>query len=166
GGSAVDDDVGNGFGQAGLVFAADDGSFANGWVSDEGAFNFGGAKPAAVDFEEVVGTAGVPEVAIFVLIILVAGAEPRAVEDGFAALVLIPVPGADGVAFHEQVADFIGPNHLAVFIDDFGFVSRNELAAGARPDFAGAIGDNHLKGFRRAERVENLDAKALLESCK
>ena len=52
-----------------------------------------------MDLEEIVGAAGIPEESILILAIFVAGAEPLADESVFCFLWLIPVTGAEGIAF-------------------------------------------------------------------
>src|SRR5207249_4723368 len=129
------------------IFAADDGGFANRGMRDKSAFHFRRAEPPAVDFEEIVGAARVPEVAVFILVVLVAGAEPGPDERGFGSLVLIPIARADGIAFDEEITVLMGTDCVALFLDDLGFGTGNGLAAGAGSRLAWASGNDHLQGF-------------------
>ncbi len=117
-----------------------------------------------MDFEEIVGAAGVPEEAVLVLAIFVSGAEPLIDESGFCFFGLIPVSGAEGIAFYPEIADFVGGGGIAGFIGDFRFKTGEDFAAGAGLYFAGTIGDDHMQAFRGAEGVEDFDAEAFAEA--
>jgi DNA-directed RNA polymerase specialized sigma24 family protein len=54
----------------------------------------------------------------------------------------------------------------AFVINDACVVPRNQLAARPRPHVAGSVGDEHMQALGRANRIENLDAEALLEPAK
>ena len=53
-----------------------------------------------------------------------------------------------------------------MLIDELCFVAGNDFSARAGLGFAGAVGDHHLQSFRRAERIENFDAKPLFKAMK
>src|SRR3954469_16880767 len=111
-------DVRRWFCQASFVVAGDYGGFVNGGMGHQGALDLGGAQPAAIYFEEVVGAAGVPKIAVAILTVLVSGAGPLADESVFGFFVLIPVPGAGGVAAEEEIADFFRSDIVSVLVDD------------------------------------------------
>ena len=96
-----------------VIFAGHDGGFADRRMRDQCALDFRGAQPEAVYFEKIVGAAGVPEVAFFILKILVAGAEPIADKSFLGFFVFVPVAGARGITFDKQIADFVGAAHIA-----------------------------------------------------
>ena len=106
-----------------------------------------------MDFEKIVGAAGVPEEAVLVLAIFVSGAEPLIDESGFCFFGLIPVAGAKRIALHPEIADFVGGGGIAGFVGDSCFEAGKDFAAGARFYFAGTIGDDHVQAFRRAKGV-------------
>src|SRR5258706_3512683 len=133
-------------------------------MRDQGAFDFGGAEPEAVDFEEIVGTAGRPQKSVFILTIFVAGAEPVVDEGVFCFFGLIPVAGAEGIALDPEVADLIGGDGLAGFVGDFRFESGKDFAAGAGFYFAGPVGGDHVEAFGGTERVEDFDVEALTKA--
>src|SRR5580704_14352954 len=135
-------------------------------MRDQDTFNFRGTQPKTVDFENVVGAAGIPEEAFFVLVVFVAGAKPIAYKSLLGFFVFVPVAGTSRVAFDEEIADFVGRDGVSIFVDDFGFVAGDYFPTGAGLGLAGAIGDDHLQSFRGAERIENFDAKALFEAVK
>lgn len=153
-----------GLGEAVVIFAGDYGGFADGGVSDQGAFDLGGTEPEAVDFEEIISAAGIPKVALFILKIFVSGMEPAANKSFFCFFVLVPVAGTGRVALDEQIADFVERDVVAALIDEPRLVARNDFAARAGFRFAGTIGDDHLQRFGRAERIENFDAEAFFEA--
>ena len=83
-----------------------------------------------MDFEEIIGAAGVPEEAVLVLAIFVAGAKPFVYEGGFCFFGLIPVAGAKRIALHPEVADFVCGRRVAGFVGDFCFEAGKDFAAG------------------------------------
>src|SRR5919109_4521457 len=106
-------------------------------MRNQRALNFGGTNPAAVYLEQIIGAAGVPQVAAFVLIILVSGSEPVAQNRVFGFLVLIPVAGASGVRLHQQAADFAARNIAILIVNDSCFQSGEYLPARSRTHLAG-----------------------------
>ena len=84
-----------------------------------------------MDFEEIIGAAGVPEKPVFVLAIFVAGVKPFVYEGGFCFFGLVPIGGAEGVTFYPEVADFVCGRGVAGFVGDFCFEARKDFAAGA-----------------------------------
>ena len=117
-----------------------------------------------MDFEEIVGPAGVPEKSILILTIFVAGAEPLVDERALCFLGLIPVAGAEGIALDPEVADLVGSSGAAGFIGDFRFEAGKDFAAGAGSYFAGAIGGDHVEAFGGTEGVEDFDVEALAKA--
>ncbi len=105
-----------------------------------------------------------PEVAVLILIILIAGAEPVAYERLFRFFVLIPVAGTDGISTDPQIANLIRRDGISVVVDNFRIVIRERFAAGARSGLAGTVGNYHVQAFRGAQGIENLDTEALLET--
>src|SRR5216684_860118 len=131
------DDVGGGLGQAGFVIAGNHCSFQDRGMSNERTFHLRGAQPESVDFEEVVGSAGVPEVTVLILIILIAGSEPLAHERLFRFFVLIPVAGADGISADPQIANLIRSDGVSVVVDNFRVITGEHFAARASSNLAG-----------------------------
>jgi len=117
-----------------------------------------------VDLEGVVGAAGVPEKSVSILTIFVASTKPLVDESGLCFFGLIPIAGTEGIAFHPEVADFVGSGHAAGFVRNLRFKSRKDFAAGARPYCAGPIGNDHVKAFGGTESVEDFHAEALTEA--
>src|SRR2546426_8167535 len=62
------------------VFLADDGDFQHGRVLDQRGLDLDRRDPDTADLQHVIGAAGVPEVTVLVLPILVAGLDPRTEE--------------------------------------------------------------------------------------
>src|SRR5690348_15291706 len=97
----------------------------------ETIFDFDWADPDGADLEHVVGAAGVPVIAVGILPVLVAGADPVALDHVFSFLVLVPIAGANRVAADEKVSDFALRHRIVFFVNDAGVTSGNDLAAGA-----------------------------------
>ena len=87
-----------------------------------------------------------------------------ALEGIFRLFVLVPVQGARRVSFDKQVADYARLHRLSVFIQDFSFITGNDLTAGAGPHCTGPVRDEHVQDFGRADGVEYLDAKPIFEA--
>ena len=86
-------DPGDGLGEAVLVLMHDDGDFSDGFVFEQDVFNLHRADPDATNLEHVVGAAGEPVVSVLILIKLIAGAKPVAMDGLLRALVPVPVGG-------------------------------------------------------------------------
>src|SRR5262249_44322850 len=124
------------------------------------------AYPHAFDLHHVVGAADVPVIAIAIAVILIACAQPVALDGFFRLLVLIPVSSANRIAFNEQIADFAVGNRLSCLVDYASLVTVEDLPARAGPGGAGTVGDEHVQSFSRADRVQDFDAKPFLEALK
>src|SRR5712691_9884092 len=157
-------DVGGGLGQAGFIITGNHRGFQDRGMGNERTFHLRGAQPESVDLEEVVRSAGVPEVTVLILIILIAGSEPLAHERLFRFFVLIPVAGADGISADPQIANLIRSDGVSVVVDNFRVITGEHFAARASSNLAGAVGNDHVQAFRGAKRIENLDTEALLET--
>ena len=129
---------------------ADDRGLGDGFVGDEGAFDFGGAEAVAADVEDVVHAAGDPEVAVLVA----AGAVAAEVHAGDVAPVglLVALRVAEDAAEHrrprladDEQARLALRNFLAVAVDDGGVDAED----GER----GAAGDGGRGARQRAEHV-------------
>src|SRR6185437_8109204 len=132
-----------------MVLAADNGGLTHDRVFDKSVFEFDGAYPETVDLEHIVGAPGIPEVPILILVILIPGVEPVALESILALFMLVPIAGTDGVALDEQVADFADGNRTAMLVHQAGLAAGNNLAAGAGANCARAVSDEHVQGFGR-----------------
>ena len=80
---------------------------------DQAVLDFDRADPDAADLEHVVAAPGVPEEAVGVLPVSVAGPDPAPLDRVAGLVVLVPVAGARGVAPHEQVADVADVDRLS-----------------------------------------------------
>lgn len=151
-------------GEAMWVRLRGDGDFGDGFVLEQQIFNFHRADPNAAHLEHVVGAAGEPVVAVLILIKLIAGAKPVAVDGLLGAFVTVPVSGARGVAFEPKGSDFAGGNGMAVLIEDFRVVAGDEAATGAVAHITGRIGNEDVQGFGGPDAVENIEAEAFREA--
>src|SRR3989454_11998107 len=80
--------------------------------------------PDPADFQHVVRAAAVPEVAVLVLVVLVARLDPRAEERLFGLLVLVPVVRHRGVALDTEVADLRSEEHTSELQSPCNLVCR------------------------------------------
>src|SRR5262249_50301717 len=102
------------------------------------AFDFYRRDPLARDAEHVVGPAGVPEVAVVVHRVFVAGEEPAASHAIGGEVAAIPVAGGSASAGDEQIADDAAGDIGPFGIGDPDFVARDGLARAAWLDSTGA----------------------------
>src|SRR5262249_10461636 len=123
------DDAGRRLQQLIAVFPANDGGFLDRRMFDQHALNLYWTDPYAAALQHVVGASGIPEEAVGILVILVAGADPVAFDGVLGALVLVPVEGTGAVGFHQKIADIALLHGLIIFIDDASFVAGDDLAA-------------------------------------
>src|SRR5580698_6429879 len=133
---------------------------------EEFILDFNRADPGSADFQHVIGAAAVPEVSVGILIIAVAGAKPIAGDGVFGFFVLVPIASARGVGLDDEVPHRSGRDGLIIFIDDAGFESWNDGAAGTRLHGAGTVRDEHVKSFSGTDGIENLHPETLFEAMK
>src|SRR5262249_33148944 len=69
--AAVHDNIGNRFGQAGVIFSTDDRGLQNSRVGNQRTLHLRWAEPTAVDLEKIVRAAGIPKISVLVLVIFV-----------------------------------------------------------------------------------------------
>src|SRR5204862_4359346 len=117
--------------------------------------------PDPADFQHVVRAAAVPEVAILVLVVLVARLDPRAEERLFGLLVLVPVVRHRGVALDTEVADLALRHGAPLVVHDGELVARHGKPRGAGARRARTVRDEAVAALRRAEPVDARDAQAL-----
>src|SRR5215469_1464319 len=123
------------------IRAEDDGNFLYRGMLAEDALNLDRADPHPADFQHVIGTSRVPEIAIGVLIIFVACAQPGAGDGSFGLFVLVPVISTGRVGFYNQVADLTDGHRLIVVVDDLGLEARNYFAAGTGAHCTRGVGN-------------------------
>jgi hypothetical protein len=73
------------------IVAADHRAFLHGFVIDQHALDFHGTDPDAAGLQHVVAAAAVPVIPVGVAVVLVAGADPFALDRRLGLLVLVPV---------------------------------------------------------------------------
>src|SRR5205085_2473342 len=77
---------------------------------------------------------------------------------------LVPIRGTRGVTADPQIANLADGDGSAGVVENARGVSRNDFAARAGPHRAGTVGDEHVKAFGGADRVEDFDAEAVAEA--
>src|SRR5579859_370151 len=89
-------------------------------------------NPLPADFEHVVRAPAVPEIAVLVLVIFVAGLNPGAENRILRALVLIPVLRAGAIAGDEEVTNLALRHLLALLVHNARLITRHERTGAAR----------------------------------
>src|SRR5262245_2714074 len=133
----------------------------HGGMAHQRRFHLDGRDPDAADLQHVIGASAVPEVAVLVLVILVARLDPCAEERLLGLVVLVPVVRHRGVAFDAQVADLAARDRPALVVDDRELVAGYGQArrAGARPPRA--VRDEDVPDLSGANAVDDLHAEPL-----
>src|SRR5580704_7751118 len=109
--------------EAGLFFKRDDGSFQDARVFDERALHFDWRHPLARDSKHVVGSTGVPIVAILVDGELIACKEPAPAHAILGQSRTIPVAWRSAGAGHHQISDAAGWHWLTCMVDQRKFIA-------------------------------------------
>src|ERR1700687_4385182 len=94
---------------------------------DQRVLDFHRADPDTTDLEHVVAAAGVPQEPVGVGGVLVAGADPVALDGVPGLVMLVPIGGAGRIAFDQQVANLTRGYRLPVVIDDLRLIPRDGL---------------------------------------
>lgn len=145
-----------------LVLGADDRGLEHGFVRDERGLDLDRRHPDAAHLEHVVRAAAVGVVAVLVEGVLVAAARPGAMEGVLGLLALVPVHERRGRAADLELAELarLGDD-VALVIEEAHLVAGNRLAGRAVAHLAGAIGEEDVQHFGRADAVQDLDPGAL-----
>src|SRR5882724_9253981 len=159
-------DAGNRLGQFVCVLAEDHRRFLHGGMLDQHALNLNGADPHAAHFQHVVGSSRVPKISVFILIVLVAGSDPMALNCVFSLLMLIPIVSTGRVGLNQKIADFALHNRPVVVVHDSGLEPGNNLSTGARSRSRRDIGDDHVQRFGRADGIQDFHSESLFEAMK
>src|SRR5579875_131951 len=137
-------------------------SFEYSRMGDQRCLYLDRRNPLPADLEHIIGASAVPVVALFVLVILIAGMNPVTVDHIFGLLMLVPVVRGGAVPLDQQVADFTLRYGLAFFIGDDGLIARHELTGTARLYLANAIADEDMQDFGAADAIQDIDVKFFL----
>src|SRR5262245_3554864 len=146
-----------------VILPADDAAFEDGGMRDERVLDLDRTHPQTTHLQHVVGTARVPEVALLVLGVLVAGPEPTPFHRVLRLLVLIPVTGADRIPLNPKIPNLPDRHRLTGIVEHPRAVTFDNQAARTRTDVARPVRDEHVPGFRGSDAVQDVDAEAVLE---
>src|SRR6478672_1593893 len=111
------------------ILVADNAALEHRLVRGQRVLDLYWTHPQTADLEHVVRPARVPEVTVGVLRVLVAGADPAALDRLVGLLGLVPVARARRLAVDPQVADLAAPDRLATIVDQPGVVARHDETA-------------------------------------
>src|SRR5262249_54532529 len=143
------------------VFLTDDGDFQHSRVFYQRGLDLDGRDPDTADLQHVIGAAGVPEVTVLVLPILVSGLDPRTEERLLGPVVLVPVEGHRGVALDAQIADLAPRHRPAVVVHDRRLIAGHGHPRGARPNLIRTVREKDVKDLRGPDPVDDFDAEPL-----
>src|SRR6202034_1837239 len=139
------------------VRGADDAALADQGVLEEDALDLDAGDVVAGGDDHVVGACLVPEIAVLVLDVGVAGEVPPVLDVDARALQVVEVAAAGGAA-HGQAADGAGRHGLAGGVDDTGLVPRDDAAGGAGTDVVARGADEHVEHLGGTDAVDDRDA--------
>src|SRR5882724_11556999 len=122
-GAGVEHNVSRRLDKLAAIGASDDGSLLHLWVLQQHALHFHRAYPHPFDLHHVLRAAYIPIVAVLIAIVLVPGAKPVSLDGVLTLFVLVPVGGANRIAFDQKTANLTVGDGLAIFIDDHGFIA-------------------------------------------
>src|SRR6266852_6239074 len=131
-------------------------------MGDQRRLDFDGRNPLAAYLQHIVRATTIPVVPVGVLVILIAGVNPVAVNGIFGLLMLVPVVGGGAIAANEQVADLAPCNSVSAFIGNQRLVAGHQLARAARPDLSRAVTDEDMQYLCAADAIQDIDMEFLL----
>src|SRR5262249_35823954 len=139
-----------------LVGRAHHAAFGHRRVLEQRRLYFGTRDVVARRNDHVVGARLVPEIAVGIHEVSVAGDVPAVLH--VLVLAFAGEIAAPGRPAHGEAADGVGRNLLALGVDHARLVTRHRLAGGARANLAFGRADEDVQHFGRADAVEDLDA--------
>src|SRR5262249_3335047 len=146
-----------------VVLTPDHARFQNRGMLHEGILPPAGRNPNDAALEHRGATAGIPEEPIGVLVVLVARANPVALDGVLGLLVLVPIHGAGGIATYQQIADLARRHRLASLIENARLIASDQPARGPRPYGIRLVGDEDVHDLRRADAIQDGHAEAFSE---
>src|SRR5947208_461123 len=108
------------------------GGLENRFVRDERILHFDGRDPDATNFQHVVASTAVPEVAVLVLVVFVTCLDPRPEERLLRLLVAIPIVRHRRVPLDAKIPHLPAWHGPTFLIDDEGLISWDRRAGGSR----------------------------------
>ena len=142
----------------------DDSGFLHSRMLTQYALDLHRTDPHATDFKHVISASGVPEIAAFILVVLVPGSDPMTLDCVLSLFVLVPIAGTSGVGLHEQIANLSLGNALVVVVHDPGLEPGNDLPTGAGPHRSWNIGNHHVQCLGGPDCIQDFYSEALFEA--
>src|SRR5947207_13973111 len=146
-GPRTDDNERQRLDQSVVILLSDDAAFKNGRMGDERVFDFDRTDPQPAHLQHVVRAARIPEKPLFVLRVLVAGADPVPLDRVLRLLVLVPVAGADRVASEPEIPDLVRIDRHAIVVEDAALVAVDDPPPRTRPDRATPVRNEHMPDY-------------------
>src|SRR5215510_1671914 len=161
----LEDDEGLRLDQPIAVLTADHRRLQHRRVAHQRRLDLDRRDPDTADLQHVVRAAAVPEVALGVLVVLVACLDPRAEERLLGLVVLVPVVGHRRVALDAQVADLAARDAMPLVVDDRELVAGHGHARRAGARTPRAIRDEDVADLGGTDAVDDLHAEPLAPAC-
>ena len=130
-------------------------------MPDERVLDFHRRHPDPTHLQHVVAPAAVPEIAVGVLVVLVACLDIVAEQRPPRLLLLVPVVRHDRVALDPEIADLPGRHRASVIVDDQGLVARHGQPCRARSHLPRTIRQEDVQDLRGPDAVQRLDAEGV-----
>src|SRR5439155_3513887 len=135
----LQDDVCLWFHELFRVLLTHDGGLEDRFVSDERILHFDGRNPDATNFQHVVASTAVPEVAVLVLVVFVTCLDPWPEERLLRLLVAIPIIRHRRAPLDAKIPDLPARHGPIFLINDDGLISGDRRARGSRLHFPRTI---------------------------
>ena len=139
-----------------VVRRADHAAFGDGRMGEERGFHLRPGDVVARRHDHVVRARLVPEIAVLIHEVRVAGDVPAILH--VFALALVLEIAATGRTAHGQAAQAARRQLAALLVEDLGLVSGHRLACGAGADLVLGRRDEDVEHLGRADPVHQLDA--------
>ena len=136
----------------------DDGRFEHRCVFDEHVLDFRPGDVVAAADDQIVGTALIPEVAVFVLPVDVARNVPAAAHVLALPFGLPPVP-ASGWAANRKEPGCAARHFAKILVHDARVVAGHDRAGGTGTNGSGTGGDEDVEHLGRPDAVQELDPR-------
>src|SRR5215831_17699091 len=123
-------------------------------MRDKRTFNLNRRNPLSTYLEHIVGAATIPEVAVYIFIVLVTCMNPLPVENIFRLFVLIPIICSSAISAYQQITYITLLYCVATLIGNHSFVSWHQPAGTTGSNLPCAITDKNMQNFCTADAIK------------